>query len=363
MAGLILVKGVIDEVPEIAAAREEMLVIQNLKLNAGQGGAGRWGWEPVPYKRAEQGGFSFETELELLTVNGNPVLSIDRRGKTPQASAGPLPVYRMRPGEVMRLRVLNGTDGIPMQLVLPEFETYLIGQDGINLTKPEECCSGEKTAARLAPGNRSEFLIRAPERPVTSTLTAVSQTSKMASGMPGMMLSEAMGVMMNYPPIHLAQFSVEGSRRGKMPIPQALPIPVREYPAIGEEEIHTRRTIVLSMRKKSERILTGFEFLIGNKLYEETRIDANPKLGTAEEWTIDNQSDGIHPFHVHVNSFEVVSVPWNSAYRRMHDTIWVPPFSKVKIRMRFKTWKGKSVYHCHILPHEDTAMIQNFLID
>jgi FtsP/CotA-like multicopper oxidase with cupredoxin domain len=30
--------------------------------------------------------------------------------------------------------------------------------------------------------------------------------------------------------------------------------------------------------------------------------------------------------------------------------------------MRFKEWLGKSVFHCHILPHEDTGMMQNFLI-
>ncbi|HXJ92092.1 MAG TPA: multicopper oxidase domain-containing protein, partial [Terriglobia bacterium] len=29
---------------------------------------------------------------------------------------------------------------------------------------------------------------------------------------------------------------------------------------------------------------------------------------------------------------------------------------------RFKEWTGKSVFHCHILPHEDTGMMQNFLI-
>jgi FtsP/CotA-like multicopper oxidase with cupredoxin domain len=30
--------------------------------------------------------------------------------------------------------------------------------------------------------------------------------------------------------------------------------------------------------------------------------------------------------------------------------------------MRFKQYAGKAVYHCHILPHEDTGMMQNFLI-
>ncbi|MBV9224212.1 MAG: multicopper oxidase family protein [Acidobacteriaceae bacterium] len=362
MAGIILVKGAIDEVPEIAAARDAILVVQNPKVNPNQGGAGRWGWDPVPYKAPDEGGFSFQTALEFLTVNGKPVLVIDRRKPIPRASQLSLPVYRMRPGEVMRLRVLNGTDGIPMQLLLPDFETYLIAQDGINLLKPEEACSSEKSASRLAPGNRLEFLIRAPERPVRSTLTAIAHSSPMTGSMPQMMLSESMGEMMDHPAMGLAQFIVGDTGSGKMAIPSSLPTPLREYPLIDDSEILARRTIVLSMKKTNRRILTGYEFLIDNRLYEETRIDANPRLGTAEEWTIDNQSDGIHPFHVHVNSFEVVSAPWDETYHRLHDTIWVPPFSKVKLRMRFKTWKGKSVYHCHVLPHEDTAMIQNFLV-
>jgi FtsP/CotA-like multicopper oxidase with cupredoxin domain len=62
------------------------------------------------------------------------------------------------------------------------------------------------------------------------------------------------------------------------------------------------------------------------------------------------------------NSFEVVGMPGNPAYRRLHDTVWLDPFSKLVIRMRFKTFKGKSVFHCHILPHEDTAMMQYFMI-
>jgi FtsP/CotA-like multicopper oxidase with cupredoxin domain len=43
----------------------------------------------------------------------------------------------MRPGEVIRLRILNGTDGIFLPLALPGFEVYVIAQDGINLLMPE----------------------------------------------------------------------------------------------------------------------------------------------------------------------------------------------------------------------------------
>ncbi|HEY6421154.1 MAG TPA: multicopper oxidase domain-containing protein [Candidatus Binataceae bacterium] len=138
--------------------------------------------------------------------------------------------------------------------------------------------------------------------------------------------------------------------------------PSREYPLIRDDEIVARRKVVFSSRRNSKRILTGFEFLVNGRLYDETSVDPTVKLGTAEEWTVVSDSDGSHPLHVHVNSFEVLGVPWDAAYRRMHDTIWVPPYSQLKVRMRFKTWKGKTVYHCHVLPHEDSAMIQNFLI-
>ncbi|WP_119681296.1 multicopper oxidase domain-containing protein [Indioceanicola profundi] len=46
----------------------------------------------------------------------------------------------------------------------------------------------------------------------------------------------------------------------------------------------------------------------------------------------------------------------------MQNTIWVPVDTTVVIRAKFKRWVGKSVLHCHILPHEDTGMMQNSLI-
>lgn len=141
MAGLILVKGPIDEVPEIAAARDELMAIQNIKINPLDKAGTRWGLEPLAYRPASEGGYSPETQVELITTNGRPVMIIDRRGAKPVTSRQSLPVYKMRPGEVMRLRILNGTDGIFLPLVLPGFEVYVIGQDGINLLKPERAAT------------------------------------------------------------------------------------------------------------------------------------------------------------------------------------------------------------------------------
>lgn len=356
MAGLILVKGPIDAVPEIAAARDELLAIQNLKIKPLDSTSARWGFEPVAYRPPNQGGYSPQTEVELITTNGNLVTVIDRRGPSPVATTQRLPVYKMRAGEVMRLRILNGTDGIFLSLALPNFEVYVIGQDGVNLLKPEKAGNDLRSALRMAPGNRNEVLIRAPMTPTRGTLRALAQMPTSRN-----LMSETMGEMMSTPELPMATFEVSGEPR-PMAIPETLPTPTREYPLIRDDEIVARRTVTFSMSTGSKRIVDGIEYLINGELYREGTVDPTVKVGTAEEWQIINQSDGIHPFHIHVNSFEVLGLPIDLNYRRIHDTIWLAPYSKLTMRTRFKDWTGKSVYHCHVLPHEDSAMIKNFLI-
>jgi suppressor of ftsI len=356
MARLILVKGPIDEVPEIAAARDELLAIQNLKINPLDKSSRKWGLDPLAYQPSSLGGYSPVCQVELLTANGKPVMIIDRRGAKPVARPQTLPVYQMRPGEVMRLRILNGTDGIFLPLTLPGFEVYVIGQDGINLLKPERAGNDLKSAIRMVPGNRNELLIRAPMTPTKGTLRALPQMAKSPN-----LMSEKMGEMMATPEIAFAAFEVSGAPT-QMGIPDKLPTPSREYPLISDSEIKARRTVTFSMTTGSKRIIDGFEYLIDGELYREGTVSPTVKVGSAEEWHIVNNSDGIHPFHIHVNSFEVMGLPSDPGYHRLHDTIWLPPFSSLTMRTRFKTWKGKTVYHCHVLPHEDSAMIKNFLI-
>ena len=64
-----------------------------------------------------------------------------------------------------------------------------------------------------------------------------------------------------------------------------------------------------------------------------------------------------------MNHFEVISIGGvTQPPGTIQDTVWVPVGKPVVIRMRFRQFTGKSVFHCHILPHEDTGMMQNFII-
>ena len=71
------------------------------------------------------------------------------------------------------------------------------------------------------------------------------------------------------------------------------------------------------------------------------RIDATPKLGSVEEWTIRNTSTEQHPFHIHVNDFKVMSingVPYQANGEQ--DTVVLPPGGEAVIRTAFLNFTG-----------------------
>ena len=103
-------------------------------------------------------------------------------------------------------------------------------------------------------------------------------------------------------------------------------------------------------------------FVIG-QAYNSQRIDTQVKLNTVEEWELINTGVMDHPFHVHVNSFQVISRNGqNEPYLAWQDTVLVRSGETVKIRIPFRDFTGKTVYHCHILDHEDLGMMGNLEI-
>jgi suppressor of ftsI len=368
MAGLLVVRGPIDEVPAIKAAREIFVAIQSLCLNPSPGDPKLLQYEFVAYRTPypDGPGYNCAFDYMIVTTNNEPVTFVDytkpARGFTSVSfTQYPPPEYEMQPGEVVRLRVLNGTNFMYVPLTLPGMEAYVIARDGINLPAPVLLDQSDPvtkvdvgnmyagTSVDLPPGGRAELLVRAG-RPGRYTLRCVA-TEGVAD--------------MNYATIDLAHFVVSGESVS-MSVPESLPLPVREYPRISEGEIVATRALEFSEASSTE-ILTGVAFLLDGKSYDETRVDWRPRVGTAEAWHLTNTSSEGHPFHIHTNSFEVHAVNGRAIPVTIRDTIWIPPAAgsvpgSVDIRIRYKQWRGKDVLHCHILPHEDQGMMQNLLL-
>jgi len=65
-----------------------------------------------------------------------------------------------------------------------------------------------------------------------------------------------------------------------------------------------------------------------------------------------------HPFHIHVNDFQIMSINGKRFdARSLRDTVPLPVGGTVVIRMRFTDFLGRYVFHCHILAHEDGGMM------
>jgi len=376
MAGLIVVRGPIDEVPEIAAARELFLVIQSIQANRNKHNHHLYELEYEAYKPPQHGGYFVDTKYTMFTVATDGT-----HGRTDaagvcweDASKKPTtyrqltpPTFTMQPGEIVRLRLLNGCNQHTLPLILPGMEVWQIGFDGVNLLKPKEIdMSGQRPGFHAltvknfidapvrmtVPGNRIELLIKAPDTPGTFTLSSMD-----ASDLHGPATK-----------IDFLNIVVSGPAKS-MDFPKTLPKPTREYPLIPKRP--TDKTFIFSFQE-SKTILTGFDFLVNGVHYQEEICPTTVKLNDEVEWRIENATGSIHPFHLHVNSFQLVAindVPVDPP--EIWDTFYVPPKrsrddgknGSITIRVRWVQWRGKAVHHCHFLSHEDTGMMQNFLIE
>lgn len=104
------------------------------------------------------------------------------------------------------------------------------------------------------------------------------------------------------------------------------------------------------------------------------------KLGTHEIWEFRNEGRGSmmtmpHSMHVHGLPFRVLS---RSISRRnaddydtvsagfvdegWKDTVLVMPGERVRVLLHFTDYEGLFLYHCHMLEHEDSGLMRNYLV-
>ncbi|NIQ09720.1 MAG: multicopper oxidase domain-containing protein, partial [Gammaproteobacteria bacterium] len=73
-----------------------------------------------------------------------------------------------------------------------------------------------------------------------------------------------------------------------------------------------------------------------------------------------------HTFHVHDVQFSILSIDGKTPPPLLSgpkDTILVWPGEEYRIALRFEDYTGIYMYHCHLLEHEDSGMMGQFLIE
>jgi FtsP/CotA-like multicopper oxidase with cupredoxin domain len=361
MAGMIIVRGELDRVPEIGAAKERVMVLQSIEL-----GDDFQLLDPIPLPSATEAFFP-RTKV-LYTVNG--VLT---------------PRITMYPGEVQRWRLLNAAEGKYLSLRLAGHRLHILAWDGLTLPAPESV-----PLVMLSAGNRVEVLVKAgapgvydlvltpgssqkpnipgmPDAPPASDSGDTGGTAGM-SGMVGMAGMADMGEE-GHPGLPvipgeletrpIATIEVSGAGR-EMALPAALP--AWNPPILP---IARRRTLAFTVARAPDNEFLSFG--VDGLSFDPQRTPYRARLDTAEEWTLVNGvdtrlADHAHVFHIHVNPFKITRINgvalatplWRDTFvltRRTGDSL--------TFETNFVDFTGKFVAHCHVLSHEDLGMMSS----
>ena len=108
-------------------------------------------------------------------------------------------------------------------------------------------------------------------------------------------------------------------------------------------------------------------FYVNGKKYEP---DAAPmthaRVGTYQHWRVVNASGELHPIHIHQVHFLAYAENEKPVENPVWlDTVNVPVAGTVDVVMDFTNpvIKGMSLFHCHLLNHEDKGMMAKILFE
>ena len=328
LAGVFIVRGELDQIPEIASAPEAVLVLQDFSLSS-RG-------DPLEPDMMER---MMGREGGLVTANGeiNPALPIQRDGW-------------------LRLRILNASSSRFHRIQLEEHPLHVIATDGGAQAAPEE-----RDEILLLPGERVEVMVRGNRPAGQYRLLSHPYNRSGMMGM-GMRMGRGMGMGMmgggmmgrapaSYGPLVLATLHYEGRSAKTWNLPQQL---VRIDP-LPEPKFY--RTFQLGGGMGMGMMMGGMmNFTINGRTFDPDRIDTRAALNTVEEWEFVNSSMMDHPMHIHTNPFQVVD-PDGGAARSWKDMVLVRAGDRVRVRTAFRDFRGATMYHCHILDHGDLGMM------
>lgn len=300
------------------------------------------------------------------------------------------PTIKMQPGEVQLWRFINATEGNSSGIIkkelfqTPGFTFKQTAMDGVQFS-PANYANQPFLSAKapngimpgglvLAAGNRADLLVQAPQTPGSYTFKSGSAT---------LFFVEVAGTLVTPP-------------AGVFPAKWAeMPTFLADLPTPGPNDVINQNSPV-KFQWEDGRVGVGLipatplgfppHFMINGKQFNQTGdlVDQCMPQNGLQDWVLENWTAIAHPFHIHINPFQVIRIDTPtgrdqySQYRPVSDFVWqdtitIPPavFSanaagqilnvtpgRVTIRHTFVDFTGTYVLHCHILAHEDRGMMQ-----
>jgi spore coat protein A len=274
--------------------------------------------------------FDSAGELQYPSLQDQPGVSHEYRGgvlgDVILVNGAPWP--RLNVANVKyRLRLLNASNARRYELAFePALPLVQIGGDGGLLAAPVT-----HRTLRIAPAERFDVIVDFSRFSVGAKVTLMNHAAE----------GPASQVML---------FDITSAERDDTAIPAKL----SALPPPNPAEAILTRTFDFSYKRS-----TG-TWTINGQPFDPDRMDARPHLDTTEIWQL--RTDFSHPLHLHLVHFQVLSHSgrpgqWDAGFK---DTIDLAPGEVANILVKFSGYRGRYVFHCHNLEHEDMAMMANF---
>ncbi len=262
-------------------------------------------------------GAGWTRQQPILVMNQLGVTPNLMRGGQGQTDKGPNfsvngqinPVIKMQPGEVKMLRIVNSSGRASAFFLSPprdasgrynQFEWRQLAQDGVQFNNYNYQQHLNKSFL-LASGNRADMLVKAkpcPNQAPTCTYPILVQNEVDPSD------------RTTANKLTLATISVSGEAiPADSPRAKFIPEAPRNFPPfladIESSEISGNKTITFASTPPAPAMHT-----INGKKFD-GEVGVLVQLNRVEEWKIKNATYGpaiSHPFHIHINPFQVVEV-------------------------------------------------------
>jgi FtsP/CotA-like multicopper oxidase with cupredoxin domain len=331
-AGAIVVEGMDKVRPEVAGLKERVFVVRQQYLVP---------WVPGPYQ---------------LTINY----------QLASYPTFPAPIIKMKPNEKQFWRVANSTiqDFMPLQVTFdgkPQ-KLQLIALDGYPLAKARFV-----DTILVPPAGRAEFVVQAPATPVDAEFLSNAYSTG-PTGNPD--LFQVLAKM------DVTKSADETQETKPTASPARTPTGTIKFADLSKQKPTTLRKLYFSEEFGGTNGPIQFYITVDGQKQKVFEPNEKPvittKVGTVEDWIVENRALETHAFHMHQIHFLVTEIDGKPVKNQdLRDTIEIPfwegpghPFHSVKMRMDFRdpTIAGTFVFHCHILLHEDLGMMHKILV-
>src|SRR5579862_3946590 len=336
MSGAIVIEGMERYVPEVARLREQVLVIRGRSIERDPNAAALMRQVDIPAKGC--GGEAEKIE-EIFTVNG-----------------ALRPQLEIAPKERQFWRIVNASSDRYLDLQLDGQPLEIVALDGMPLAYRDPRHATKIVDHLLvAPAGRLEAIVTGPPTGTHAALRSLCvDTGPVGDPNPAMVLADIV------PPTSDHSNSRQANSNSTLKQFHAADNRPPSYKLVDVEPLKkmpVNFTVIFTEDKN------GF-YINGQKF----ALDAPPmttvRVGTYQHWRIVNETAELHPFHIHqVHFFAYAHNDSPLPSPAWLDTVNVPYAGSVDVILDFTdpVIKGMSVFHCHLLNHEDKGMMAKVL--